>query len=147
MKCDLRLLHGQRVELFLIISLFIWLTRSLSCGMQTLSCNTQDLAPQPGIETGPSALGMRHIITRGSPESGVPIGKHGTTCMVGFLCPSLPHCGLHSTTLTGGPLAQLQVTADRQPPAHSRPAGWCCGVPAPPWRYHEKEDRMGKGLL
>ena len=40
MKCDLRLLHGQRVELFLIISLFIWLTRSLSCGMQTLSCNT-----------------------------------------------------------------------------------------------------------
>ena len=53
MKCALCLPHGQRVELFLILSLFVWLTRSLSCGMQTLSCNMWALAPDQGLNPGP----------------------------------------------------------------------------------------------
>ena len=112
MKCALCLPHGQRVELFLILSLFVWLTRSLSCNMWAL-------APRPGTEPGPSALGMRHIShfsTRGCPESRVPIGKHGTTCTVGFLCPSLPHCHLHSTSLTTGSGDSGEPTLHTQAP-------------------------------
>ena len=124
MKCDLCLPHGQRVELFLILSLFLCLTRSLSCGMQSLSCNMWALAPRPGTEPGPSALGMRrisHFSTRGSPESRVPIGKQGTTCTVGFLCPSLPHCHLHSTSLTTGSGDSGEPALHTQAPVVSQP--------------------------
>ena len=54
------------VFVFLIIYLFTWLhwalvvaLRIFSCGIRTLSCSMWDLVPWPGVEPGPSALGVR----------------------------------------------------------------------------------------
>ena len=135
MKCDLCLLHGQRVELFLIIYLFIWLTRSLNCGMQTLRISL----PNQGLNLGPlhwgwgiSATSAPGEILRVEFQLG-SMGPHAWWASSAALC----HAAISTPppSWQEGPSHSFRWQRSASPlHTHTLLAVWCCGVPSPPWR-------------